>query len=68
MGLFDRLSKEGRAKSSIERNVKKVLNKHIQHEDRFAAMDEHSRSLAEEWTKSLNAAYELLVRETRGQS
>ena len=38
------------------------------HPDRFAAMDEHSRSLAEEWTKSLNAAYELLVRETRGQS
>ncbi|HEX5222198.1 MAG TPA: J domain-containing protein [Verrucomicrobiae bacterium] len=38
------------------------------HPDRFAAMDEHSRSLAEEWTKSLNAAYELLVRETRGQN
>ena len=35
------------------------------HPDRFAAMDEHSRSLAEEWTKSLNAAYEILVRETR---
>jgi hypothetical protein len=39
MGLFDRLSKEGRAKSAIERNVKRVLNKHIQHEDRFAAME-----------------------------
>ena len=38
------------------------------HPDRFAAMDEHARSLAEEWTKSLNAAYELLVRETRGQN
>ena len=34
----------------------------------FAGMDEHSRSLAEEWTKSLNAAYEVLVRETRGQN
>jgi hypothetical protein len=39
MGLFDRLSKEGRAKSAIEKNAKKVLNKHIQHEDRFAAME-----------------------------
>ena len=38
------------------------------HPDRFAGMDEHSRSLAEEWTKSLNAAYEFLVREARGQS
>lgn len=37
------------------------------HPDRFAAMDEHSRSLAEEWTKSLNAAYELLIREARSQ-
>src|SRR5262245_19078453 len=39
MGLFDRLSKEGRAKSAIEKNTKKVLNKHIQHEDRVAAME-----------------------------
>jgi len=38
------------------------------HPDRFAAMDENSRSLAEEWTKSLNAAYELLMREARGQN
>lgn len=38
------------------------------HPDRFASMDEHSRSLAEEWTKSLNAAYEVLIRETRGQN
>ena len=38
------------------------------HPDRFAGMDEHSRSLAEEWTKSLNAAYEFLLRETRGQN
>ena len=38
------------------------------HPDRFAGMDERSRSLAEEWTKSLNAAYEILVRETGGKS
>ncbi len=38
------------------------------HPDLFAAMDEHSRSLAEEWTKSLNAAYEFLAAEARGQS
>ena len=37
------------------------------HPDRFAGMDENSRSLAEEWTKSLNAAYEFLIAETRGQ-
>jgi hypothetical protein len=39
MGLFDLLSKEGRARSALERNAKKVLNKHVQHEDRFAAME-----------------------------
>jgi DnaJ-domain-containing protein 1 len=38
------------------------------HPDRFATLDERSRSLAEEWTKSLNAAYEFLVAEVRGQS
>jgi hypothetical protein len=38
------------------------------HPDRFATLDERSRSLAEEWTKSLNAAYEFLVTEVRGQS
>jgi DnaJ-domain-containing protein 1 len=38
------------------------------HPDRFAGMDEHSRSLAEEWTKSLNAAYELLTTTARGQT
>lgn len=37
------------------------------HPDRFAGMDEPARALAEEWTKSLNAAYELLMREARGQ-
>jgi len=35
------------------------------HPDRFASLDEPARSLAEEWTKSLNAAYELLLREAR---
>jgi DnaJ-domain-containing protein 1 len=38
------------------------------HPDRFANMDEKSRSLAEEWTKSLNAAYEFLTTEARSQS
>lgn len=38
------------------------------HPDLFASMDERSRSLAEEWTKSLNAAYEFLSTETRGPS
>ncbi len=38
------------------------------HPDRFVGMDEQSRSLAEEWTKSLNAAYECLVAEARSQS
>jgi len=33
------------------------------HPDRFTGMDEQARSLAEEWTKSLNAAYEFLIRE-----
>jgi DnaJ-domain-containing protein 1 len=35
------------------------------HPDRFAGMDEHSRLLAEEWTKSLNAAYQFLLIEAR---
>lgn len=38
------------------------------HPDRFAGMDERSRWLAEEWTKSLNAAYELLVTQARSQN
>jgi hypothetical protein len=37
------------------------------HPDRFAGMDEQSRTLAEEWTKSLNAAYEILVTQARAQ-
>jgi len=35
------------------------------HPDRFATMDARSRELAEEWTKSLNAAYETLMAEKR---
>ena len=38
------------------------------HPDRFASMDEHSRSLAEEWTKSLNGAYEFLMMQAREQN
>jgi hypothetical protein len=38
------------------------------HPDRFACMDEQSRSLAEEWSKSLNAAYENLTADARHRS
>jgi len=38
------------------------------HPDRFAHMDERSRLLAEEWTKSLNAAYHTLLEESRLRS
>jgi hypothetical protein len=31
------------------------------HPDRFAGVDAHSRELAEEWTKAINAAYETLM-------
>lgn len=34
------------------------------HPDKFASLDEHSRGMAEEWTKSLNAAYESLMAES----
>lgn len=36
------------------------------HPDLFASMDERSRLLAEEWTKSVNAAYEFLSTAARG--
>ncbi len=39
MGIFDLLSKEGRAKSALERHIKKTMNKFIQSPDRFAAME-----------------------------
>jgi hypothetical protein len=35
------------------------------HPDRFPNLDEHSRQLAEEWTKALNAAYSELVTERK---
>jgi DnaJ-domain-containing protein 1 len=38
------------------------------HPDLFAGMDEPARTLAEEWTKSLNAAYEFLSTEARTQN
>ncbi len=38
------------------------------HPDLFAAMDEPARALAEEWTKSLNAAYESLATQARQRS
>ncbi|MBI4509970.1 MAG: hypothetical protein HY698_10080 [Deltaproteobacteria bacterium] len=39
MSLFDLLSKEGRAKSAVEKNAKRVMNKHLQSPDRFSAME-----------------------------
>lgn len=38
------------------------------HPDRFAGMDARSRAAAEEWTKSLNAAYEVLLKQAREQN
>lgn len=35
------------------------------HPDRFANLDERSRELAEEWTKSLNVAYDTMLAEVR---
>ncbi len=39
MGLFDRFSKEGREQSAVEKSSKRVLNKHAQSADRFAALE-----------------------------
>jgi hypothetical protein len=39
MSLFDLLSKEGRAKDALKRNLARTLNKHAQSPDRFAAME-----------------------------
>lgn len=39
MGLFDLLSKEGRAKGAVDRAIKRVVDKHAQSGDRFAAME-----------------------------
>ncbi|MBC8094906.1 MAG: J domain-containing protein [Akkermansiaceae bacterium] len=49
--------------------IKLAYRKRIKecHPDRFATMDEQSRALAEEWTKSLNAAYESLAAQARTQ-
>ena len=39
MGIFDLLSKEGRAKNALERNLKRTNDRFIQSPDRFAAME-----------------------------
>ncbi len=39
MGIFDLLSKEGRARSALERHIKKTNDKYAQSPDRFAAME-----------------------------
>ena len=39
MSLTDLFSKEGRAKSAVEKNAKRVLAKHLQSPDRYAAME-----------------------------
>jgi hypothetical protein len=39
MGIFDLLSKEGRKKGALPRNIKKTSDKFAQSEDRFSAME-----------------------------
>src|SRR5215213_1997738 len=39
MGLFDRFSKEGREQSAVERHSRRVMSKHSQSADRFAALE-----------------------------
>ena len=39
MGLFDFFSKESRGKSAVESASKRVMTKHLQSPDRFAAME-----------------------------
>jgi hypothetical protein len=39
MGIFDLLSKEGRAKGKLESLIKKTTHKYVQSADRFAAME-----------------------------
>ena len=39
MGFFDFLSKENRAQGALDRQIKKVLNKHAQSPDRFVALE-----------------------------
>ncbi len=48
MGLFDLLSKEGRVKSALRRNLARVLAKHAQSPDRFAAMEKLRQDGSEE--------------------
>jgi hypothetical protein len=57
----------GVASSATMSEIKTAYRTRIKecHPDRFACMDEQSRSLAEEWSKSLNAAYELLTADAR---
>jgi hypothetical protein len=39
MGIFDLLSKEGRARSALDSAIKKTMNKFVQSQDRYAAME-----------------------------
>src|SRR5215813_5037522 len=39
MGIFDLLSKEGRAKGALERHIKRANDKFLQSEDRWAALE-----------------------------
>jgi len=60
----------GVAKTATIAEIKTAYRTRIKecHPDRYASMDEQSRSLAEEWSKSLNAAYAQLASEARQQS
>ncbi len=48
MGIFDLLSKEGRAKSALERHIKKANDKYAQSPDRFAALEKLRENGSEE--------------------
>jgi hypothetical protein len=39
MGIFDLLSKEGRARSALDSAIKKTTNKFVQSQDRYSAME-----------------------------
>jgi hypothetical protein len=53
MGIFDLLSREGRAKSALDKHVKKATNKLAQSQDRFAAMEKLKEMGGDEATYGL---------------
>src|SRR5262245_50518429 len=47
MGIFDLLSKEGRAKSALDRHIKRVNDKYAQSVDRFTSMEKLRENASE---------------------